>query len=742
MVSADAPIPENLGIIIEITYENLIQATVPIKNLEAIAVDENVLSVMIPPRAQPNNHVTSEGMRVIGSDTLNAHGHTGKGVKVAVIDGGFDINNPEIKRNIVDYRSFGDPLGIVGDDDQHGTAVAEVIVDIAPDVKLHLYNSSYVGFFNLIDYIIDRGDIDIISMSLGYYNVGYADGTSRMAQKVNEARDNGILFIKSAGNSADRHWQGQFSDTDVDGWHNFQSRDETINVNLLEGKEIKIYLSWDDWPISNQDYELVLAVSTPSGLREIAVSENTQDGNYEPTERIIFTPSYNMEGNILIQNYSSTKPVNFQLFVLGYTPEEYIVPESSITIPGDASGSFTVGASNWEDDVLEYYSSRGPTLDGRIKPDIISPTNVTTTADSSFGGTSAAAPHVAGAAALVMEKYPNATADDVQTILESITQYHREKSNTFGTGRLSLHMLPGTDILALDNSNRNCDPCFFPETLRINSGDNVTWINADIEPIQIIRDYGTKSYVSDYISRGGILERVYTGNGIVEYYDALHPWATGKIIVTLPPPTLLYAGITGPNQITAHFSEIVYATTSDFTDLQLIPGGSRIISSVNGSGTDTLTLTFSGQVASVNATATMDVGSGITNAANTPFESADNYPIASGQSPRITQATFTGPSTISIKFSKPVIADTGDFSDFKVTSTAAGLDNDVRNISVVTGSGTDTIHVIAQGPFNLDTVGTIDIASNIVDLFGNTLAGNLDNYPVDRDQSLGLYMPN
>lgn len=53
MVSADAPIPENLGIEVETTYENLVQATVPVRNLEAIASDENVLRISLPSTPVP-----------------------------------------------------------------------------------------------------------------------------------------------------------------------------------------------------------------------------------------------------------------------------------------------------------------------------------------------------------------------------------------------------------------------------------------------------------------------------------------------------------------------------------------------------------------------------------------------------------------------------------------------------------------------------------------------------------------
>jgi hypothetical protein len=78
-----------------------------------------------------------------------------------------------------------------------------------------------------------------------------------------------------------------------------------------------------------------------------------------------------------------------------------------------------VGAVNWRDNQLEPFSSRGPTADGRIKPDLVGPDGVSNAvyAPQGFYGTSAAAPHIAGAAALVWGAYPQATAQEIRDFL-------------------------------------------------------------------------------------------------------------------------------------------------------------------------------------------------------------------------------------------------------------------------------------------------------------------------------------
>lgn len=54
MAAAGAPVPQGLGIVVETTYEELVQATVPIRNLAAIASEENVLFVRLPITAVSN----------------------------------------------------------------------------------------------------------------------------------------------------------------------------------------------------------------------------------------------------------------------------------------------------------------------------------------------------------------------------------------------------------------------------------------------------------------------------------------------------------------------------------------------------------------------------------------------------------------------------------------------------------------------------------------------------------------
>ena len=110
----------------------------------------------------------------------------------------------------------------------------------------------------------------------------------------------------------------------------------------------------------------------------------------------------------------------------------------SITDPGNANGAITVGATHRKrphEYGVSYFSSRGPTGDGRLKPDIVAP------GEKIFGptphnraeykdGTSMAAPHVSGAAAMLMARHTELIAqpERIKRILcETATDLERER---------------------------------------------------------------------------------------------------------------------------------------------------------------------------------------------------------------------------------------------------------------------------------------------------------------------------
>ncbi|MGH9921564.1 MAG: S8 family peptidase, partial [Nitrososphaerales archaeon] len=437
---------EEYGAEIEVTHGTRVQALVPSYELEKMAEYDFVRYIDQPIELQPR--VVSQGVEVIGADLVHETANTGQGVNVAVIDLGFDVNNPEIAANVIEaisFRSDGD-ITASGNSD-HGTAVSEIVVDVAPDVQLFLYNVQFeLELLNAIDFIINNRDIDIITMSLGT-NVGPEDGTSAISQAVDSARNNGILFVVAAGNGADSHWEGNFFDPDANDFHNFAVGDETIQFRAQAGDVVTVILNWDDWPISVQDYDLLIF---DRNFNLVGFSLNPQCfedfdemivcPGAPPTEFDTFVAPVNGIYHVVILKFHATESVLFDLYT-SHPLREYNVPSSSLSIPADAVGAFSVGATARGNDRLEDFSSRGPTNDGRIKPDIVAPNGVRTSTINPLSGTSASAPHVAGAAALVKTAVLGASADTLQSLLEQNTANNHPKNNDDGTGRVDVTFL-------------------------------------------------------------------------------------------------------------------------------------------------------------------------------------------------------------------------------------------------------------------------------------------------------------
>ena len=107
---------------------------------------------------------------------------------------------------------------------------------------------------------------------------------------------------------------------------------------------------------------------------------------------------------------------------------------SSLVAPADAQGILAVGSVN-ASSVVSTFSSRGPTADGRIKPELVafgqSPVLVRGTGQvSSAAGTSFSAPQLTALAAGLWEAKPNWTKDELMTsLIKSGTQYATPDQN-------------------------------------------------------------------------------------------------------------------------------------------------------------------------------------------------------------------------------------------------------------------------------------------------------------------------
>ena len=333
--------------------------------------------------------IVSEGLKCVNASEQHNRGITGKGVKVAIVDLGFegyeDLLGTELPANVT-VMSFREDGDITGDglpilDRVHGTACAEVVHDVAPDAELYLIN--YDGYDYqleaIIDYLISE-NVDIVSHSAGW-DFGLFDGTDYSCTIIDNAVFNhNITWVNCAGNSAQRHWEGMFTDTDSNDWHEYPCEGGTLGqtINATMGDTVVVLLSWNDtWGYATQDYDLYI-FNFENNWR--IASKNPQFGSVgqKPVEGGGFVAPYNGTYYIAIKNFGATRPVHFELYSRTHDVG-CKVENSSLCVEATAFGVIAVGAVSWEDcATLHSYSSRGPTNDGREKPDFVGPACVST----------------------------------------------------------------------------------------------------------------------------------------------------------------------------------------------------------------------------------------------------------------------------------------------------------------------------------------------------------------------------
>ncbi len=457
------------GVVVEIYDEsqNLVQGKVATENVEAISNLSFVKFVDLPHIGSTNaGSVQTEGDAVLNADeTRSTFGVDGSGIKVGVVsdgingltesvasgdippagimvpssplaEGGVSVNDPCPSFTSVTSTPAGreDLIGPIGEWAE-GLAMLEIIHDIAPGAELYFAS----GFPTTLE--LQRAKkcltevADIIADDLGAYN-GPFDGTSPVSLQSTASVQAGVANFIAVGNDAQRHYQGVFTDTDDDGFHEFD-----VSLGISDGDPTTIYgvsvpalstarlfLQWNDqFGASNNDYDMIVVFPDLSTI----ISNNIQDGDGDPFEFLGIINPFDepLILAVLIFDFlkfnglGSAQPREFDFFHLGAQAltTAFVVPESSVPNNSDADLVCSVGSIGLGDDdpqgltpdQIRSYSSRGPTNDGRLKPDLVAPDQVTVTGNGGFGapfdgriifpGTSAAAPHAAGVAALLLE---------------------------------------------------------------------------------------------------------------------------------------------------------------------------------------------------------------------------------------------------------------------------------------------------------------------------------------------------
>ena len=363
--------------------------------------------------------VTSQGVEIMGAGDMQALGLEGNGVKIGIIDLGFAgytsaQSSGDLPTNLTAVDYTGDGIGGLN----HGTQVAEIAYDMAPGAEFYLAKvSTTVQLQQAVNDMVAAG-VKVINHSVAWFGAAFYDGTGQLCDITDGAEANGIHWVNAMGNSRNKHYLETFTDADSNREHEFSAGQNYNTISLTSGSEVTLILNWDDYPVSRVNYNLYLYNGIPgAGGVIVESSENNQSGaGGTPYESLTYTPTTTGTYYIVVRKTSTnTANIRFTLFSIG--PDLGIKTRaSSITQPADCNSVFSVGATNLTDGA-EYFSSEGPTTDNRNKPEISATNRVTTSLSSVFAGTSAAAPHVAGAAALLLSQYPSLTMTELRNLL-------------------------------------------------------------------------------------------------------------------------------------------------------------------------------------------------------------------------------------------------------------------------------------------------------------------------------------
>ncbi len=344
-----------------------------------------------------------------GEGRLRSRGYTADGAKVGVIGAGFAAASlADADADVADRRRLA-PDRPPGPAATHDTAVAAVVGHTAPGADLYLAgvgrSPTPERYARAIEWLV-ANDVEVIVDSGSYFPSVAGDG-ERITVAAERAAAEGVVFVTSAGNYAERHWAGRRGGA---GWVAFANGSE---ANRLAGGDpvagrVSLRLRWT----GRADFDLYLYRRTPGAPDPVVAKSVTRTTG--PGRAVESIDAVVPRGRYYAAVHAPSRPaerVRLQLFSTRHGLE-HATPHGSMVAPAAGEHVVAVGAVGPDGEVRSY-SSRGGFVD------VAGPGTVRTDAAGDLSGTSAAAPYVAGTAALVDSQGGDLAPGEVERILES-----------------------------------------------------------------------------------------------------------------------------------------------------------------------------------------------------------------------------------------------------------------------------------------------------------------------------------
>ncbi len=484
----------------------------------------------------------------IGTTYPNNLGYDGEGIKIAVIDTGVDHLHPDLfgfgpGGKVIGGYNFVDESKMPVDTNGHGTEVSGIIASdgslkgIAPKASILAYKVSDDGESVSSDLIVKAVNMaiedgaDIINISLGVNKTN-----SKIDEVVSKATKNGIIVVAAAGNDGPAlntiGSPGESSEAITVGatYNNITaSLVATLEVN---GKQFQVM------PMRATP-SLVEPITEKIVLGNYGKQQDLADGSFKDAIVLVERGS-DVEGEILyftdkeanVANVGGKAIVvynNQKGIFLGELQHPFVSPDYRPRIPAismsDVDGKFlkdsiqneTVATLNvfYNPDFVAFFSSRGPVSPFYIKPDLVAPGVFinTTLIDAKYNltsGTSFAAPHVSGAAALLLQKNPNFAPDEIKSLLVTTTDFVTDAyENKFpiedtGAGRLNVTRAFEANLIISPSSL----------VYNLSSEKETDRIDLKLKPIKgslgtIKAEFiGADEIDFDYMQRGNVLQTI------------------------------------------------------------------------------------------------------------------------------------------------------------------------------------------------------------------------------------------